>query len=101
MLKITLYRDEQPPRMVLEGKLAGAWVDEARDVWRSLPKPAGGTSVIVDLKTIDYVDGGGKELLAAMWREGATLQAAGCCTKYIIEEIAKTGRTSACPGTDG
>jgi hypothetical protein len=101
MLKITLYRDEQPARMVLEGKLAGAWVEEARDVWRNLPKSAGGASMIVDLKAIDYVDGGGKELLATMWREGATLQAAGCCTKYIIEEISKTGRASACPGTDG
>ncbi len=96
MLKITVNRDEQPARMVLEGKLAGAWVQEARDAWRQFAKEAGGAPLIVDLKTIDYVDGDGKDLLATMWREGATLQAAGCCTKYIIEEIAKGGRRSAC-----
>lgn len=101
MLKITLARDEQPARIILEGKLAGAWVEEAREAWRSVPKQDGGTPVIVDLKAIDYVDGGGKELLAEMWRSGATLQATGCCTKYIIEEIARTGSASACRRTDG
>ena len=91
MLKITLHRDETPVRMTLEGKLAGAWVDEVREVWRSLSRAEAGPFV-VDLSGIDYVDVAGKNLLATMWREGARLNATGCCTKFIIEEISKGGR---------
>lgn len=91
MLKITLHRDETPARMVLEGKLAGVWVEAAHEAWRNLPRPEG-TPVVVDLTGIDYVDSGGRDLLAAMWRDGATLQATGCCTKYIVEEISQGGR---------
>jgi anti-anti-sigma regulatory factor len=91
MLKITLHRNERAVRMTLEGKLAGAWVDEAREAWKSLPGPKAG-SIVVDLSGIDYVDAAGKNLLVTMWRQGAKLKATGCCTKFIIEEITRGGR---------
>lgn len=91
MLKITIQDDRAPARLLLEGRLAGAWVDEARQAWGALPlqseKPP-----VVDLTGVTYVDTDGKALLTAMWREGADLQAAGCCTKFIVDEITGRGR---------
>jgi anti-anti-sigma regulatory factor len=81
-------------RLVLEGRLAGAWVDEARAAWRTVAPPAG-TPVVVDLTAVTYVDESGKALLGEMCREGADFRAAGCCTKFIVDNITDRGRTSA------
>lgn len=94
MLKITLHRDETPVRMVLEGKLAGAWVDEAREAWHAL-SPDVRRTLVVDLTGVHYVDRAGKALLAAMCQGGAQFQASGCCTKFLVEEITKSGREPA------
>ena len=83
MLKITIECDCMPMRVLLEGRLAGAWVDEARKAWQALPD----CQAVVDLTEVTYVDADGKALLTTMWREGADLQAAGCCTKFIVGEI--------------
>lgn len=90
MLKITIQPELTPVRFLLEGRLAGAWVDEARRAWRCLPIHEG-RPPIVDLTGVTYVDTEGKSLLTAMWQEGAKLQAAGCCTKFIVEEITGSG----------
>jgi anti-anti-sigma regulatory factor len=91
MLKITVQRDKQPARFVLEGRLSGAWIEEAQQAWRALPKTEG-APLVVDLAGVTFVDADGKALLATMWREGADLQAADCCTKFIVEEITGRGR---------
>lgn len=91
MLKITIDHDAQPLRLVLEGRLAGAWINEAQQAWRASPKSEG-VPLVVDLTGVTYVDAEGKALLTALWREGAVLQAAGCCTKFIVEEITRSSR---------
>ncbi|MCC6966796.1 MAG: hypothetical protein IT391_11030 [Nitrospira sp.] len=48
MLKITT-QNKQPARMVLEGTLAGAWVEEARQAWQRFLQETGGRPA-VDLK---------------------------------------------------
>jgi anti-anti-sigma regulatory factor len=87
MLKITIEREGTPVRFLLEGRLAGAWVDEARKAWQALSH----RQAVIDLTGVTYVDTDGKALLTAMWREGADLQAAGCCTKFIVDEITGGG----------
>jgi anti-anti-sigma regulatory factor len=93
MLKVTVAQKEARSRLVLEGRLAGLWVDEAREAWRKVRRSA--TPVIVDLTGVTFVDESGKALLRAMWRDGAELRAAGCCTRFIVEEITRHGRTPA------
>lgn len=93
MLKITLHRDETPRRMILEGRLAGAWVDEVRAAWRTLASEARGP-LMVELADISYIDKDGKALLSELWRDGVELRASGCCTKYLVEEITTGARTS-------
>ena len=86
MLKITV-QDRQPTRMVLEGTLAGASVVEARQVWQRFSQETGGR-LVVDLTGVSRIDPEGRLLLATMWQEGADLQAVGCYTKAVLEDIA-------------
>jgi ABC-type transporter Mla MlaB component len=83
MLKITTQ--DSPPTLVLEGRLAGPWVNEAGDAWRRLREAS--ASVIVEFTAVTFVDDAGKALLARMWREGADLRATGCCNRFIAEQI--------------
>jgi hypothetical protein len=91
MLKITAKADGTGTLFELEGKLAGPWVQELRDCWqRSI---AEGQPLKVALKAVMFIDGGGKELLAEMHRQGAELVAEGCMTKAVVEEITQGERT--------
>ena len=73
----------------LEGRLAGSWVQELQDCWQrslgAIPKQ----SVRFDLTDVTFVDAAGKEFLAARYREGHKLIAAGCLMKFIVAEIAE------------
>lgn len=85
MLKITV-QNEQPTRMVLEGNLAGAWVEEAKRGWhRGIDETSG--QLLVDLTGVAYIDPDGRLLLVTMWQEGADLQATGCYTRTVLQEI--------------
>jgi anti-anti-sigma regulatory factor len=91
MLKISTHTTTTETRIALEGRLAGPWLEELDRCWRDLTKP-GPSPLIVDLTGVTFIDRDGKALLAKMWREGAELLAAGCCTKSIVEEITASGR---------
>ena len=90
MLKITTHTTPDITRIALEGRLAGPWVEELERSWREINKNLEG-SLVVDLTGVTFIEQTGKTLLARMWREGAQLLAAGCCTKSIVEEITKAG----------
>jgi anti-anti-sigma regulatory factor len=89
MLKITLRPDENGHTLLLEGRLAGPWVQELDRCWR---EEAGGGRLVVDLTGVTFVDPDGKRLLADMWKQGAQLIASGCLTKCIVDDIAKEAR---------
>ena len=86
MLKITSQSDQGSTRLTLEGRLAGAWVKELEQCWRHMTASQRGTS-IVDLKGVTFIEEAGIALLKEMWRAGAELIAAGCCTKPMVEQI--------------
>jgi anti-anti-sigma regulatory factor len=85
MLKITTNNDCGRTSFKLEGRLMGAWVEELKTCWQQAA--AANQQVVVRLKEVTFVDGGGRKLLADMHRQGVTLAAEGCMTKAIIEEI--------------
>ncbi len=92
MLKITQHQDaaSESVSFVLEGRLAGPWVEELATCWRQ--KAANPRShTVVDLTGVTFVDADGKALLTLMWQEGAELRAVGCLTRCIVEEITKAG----------
>jgi anti-anti-sigma regulatory factor len=89
MLRISTHDDPQSLTFKLEGRLAGSWVQELHDCWQKTfaarPKP----SVRFDLTDVTFIDAAGKEFLAARYREGNKLIAAGCLMKFIVAEITR------------
>ncbi len=92
MLKITGQRDAEPDSMsvILEGRLAGPWVEELATCWREMPPSIRGR-VVVDLTGVTFIDTNGKALLVDLWRQGADLRATGCLNRCIVDEITKLG----------
>lgn len=88
MLRITTAEDSHATTFRLEGKLAGPWVRELEECWRS---GACGLhrGLRIDLREVTFIDTAGKELLAKLHQDGAELVAADCMTKAIIETITR------------
>ena len=91
MLKVTIQSDAGVTIFELEGKLAGPWVKEFEQSWRT----AGSTQQIyplrVDLSSVTFIDQKGKDLLRKMYLEGAKLVTTGCLNKCIVEGIMRNG----------
>lgn len=96
MLKITQQRGATPHSLfvVLEGRLAGPWVEELDAYCRKMFEDHHHCAVL-DLTGVTFVDKDGKSLLARLWGQGAELRASGCLTRCIVEEITKGGTFNA------
>lgn len=90
MLKITA--DQETRRLVLEGSLAGPWVDTLDECWLQALAQHQPQEVAVDLSEVTFVDRRGKELLTTIYRAGAKLLARTGINAALIQEIAKTTR---------
>jgi anti-anti-sigma regulatory factor len=88
LLKITGQRGTRKDSigLILEGRLAGPWVEELNGYWHKLTGSQRGNAVI-DLSGVTFIDAAGKVLLGRLWRQGARLHATGCLTRCIVEEI--------------
>jgi anti-anti-sigma regulatory factor len=95
MLRISVQNDPKTTWLKLEGKLAHEWAREAEKAWAALSGIAAGTKVVVDLRSVSFVDDAGWQLLAEMRHEGAELVGSGPLMVAVIEEIeeAETART--------
>jgi hypothetical protein len=89
MLKINTQNDGAITIFDLEGKLAGAWVDELKRCWHQAV--INDRPVRIVLKTVTFIDAEGRRLLADMHRQGVELAAEGCMTKAIVEGIKGEG----------
>ncbi len=95
MLRITIHNEPATTRFVIEGRLAGPWVEELEKCWQTAlsTKPGDpGQAIQVHLADVIFVDDRGKELLAAMHRQGVSLVANGpnrLLTQAIVKEIVK------------
>ena len=88
MLKITEQRDPEldTTLLVLEGRLAGPWVEELKTYCRTMALDQQRRTVI-DLTEVTSIDGDGKTLLKQLWETGMSLHAMGCLNRYIVAEI--------------
>ena len=93
MLKITGQRDAALDSMslILEGRLAGPWVEELNSYWHEMLVNKQNCTMI-DLTGVTFIDADGKALLTRLWQQGSELRAAGCMTRCVVETITKTGR---------
>jgi len=85
MLRITVLEDGTLWRLHLAGRLAGAWVAETENIWRSAP--ARGRRVEIDMREVTCVDKAGRCLLQAMNQAGARFIAKGVEMEALVEEI--------------
>ncbi len=91
MLKITVSNHNPGTTFSLSGRLVGPWVEEFRQCW--LRAEPGKRPCHVDLREVTFIDEAGTRLLSQMYREGVTIQASGCLTKAIVQNLDKTGST--------
>ena len=87
MLRITVHKNSQTPRLQLEGRLAGPWVRELDECWKRTFASERQSNIEVDLTGLISIDPAGKAYLAAMYRQGAKFIVADCETKSIVDEI--------------
>ena len=87
MLKITLHDSAEELRLKLEGKLAGLWVGELRQCWRTAASTTQGRDTVLDLRDVDFVDPEGQSLLADMHRQGVRLVAVTPLIQALVQEI--------------
>ena len=92
MLKITLLDSARELRLKLEGKLAGLWVAELRQCWRTASSTTAGRRTTVELDEVDFDCPEGETLLAEMHQEGVRLVAATPVTSGLVEEIRRHRR---------
>jgi hypothetical protein len=85
VLKVTVSMTYSGAILDLEGKLAGPWVDELRECWRSIAASASHVRVL--LCAVTFIDEAGKRLLVEMHGQGAELVAEGCMNTAIVAEI--------------
>lgn len=88
VIRITAQQESSTTRLFLEGKLAGACVDELDKCWQTCPSEE--VALLVDLTNVSFVDDHGKELLARMYSRGIKLFSTSLMTKCLIEEIEST-----------
>ncbi|MDZ4856336.1 MAG: hypothetical protein SGJ26_16030 [Nitrospirota bacterium] len=93
MLKITGQKDAVQASMsiILEGRLAGPWVEELNAYWSQISRNQQ-SGAVIDLTGVTFIDASGKALLTKLWQQGAELRAVGCMTRCVVEEITGSGR---------
>ncbi|BFU94757.1 MAG: conserved protein of unknown function [Nitrospira sp.] len=97
MLKITEQTAEGTESMslLLEGRLAGPWVEEVDSYWRRLDdNQRRGT--VINLSGVTFVAAEGKALLTRMWKTGARFVAAGCLMRCLVDEITGAAAETSC-----
>jgi hypothetical protein len=87
MLRITVHDRPRNLTFRLEGRLAGPWLRELEECWKSTLACQGKPSLCVDLTGVTFISAAGQACLAALHREGAEFLAADCLTKAVVDEI--------------
>ena len=79
MLRVSTKTEETGTVLLLEGRLAGPWVQELADCWQRAANSDRPLRVMVC--GVTFIDDKGKALLAEMYRHGAELVAEGCMNR--------------------
>jgi len=92
MLRITAEETPEGTAIKLEGRLAGALVNELAETWNGLSTNAQSKPVLVDLCGVTFIDADGKRLLRRLYSEGATLRCCGPDITATVETIERERR---------
>jgi ABC-type transporter Mla MlaB component len=88
MLRITIHEKESEMELVLEGRVAGPWVEELDRVWVETAPRLGSRKLSIDLRNVTYADSGGKRVLRDIFSQsGAELVANSLGTQDLAGEV--------------
>jgi anti-anti-sigma regulatory factor len=90
MLRITVHDTPEALTFQLEGRLAGPWVRELEECWRSTLARRRQPTLRVDLAGVTFIDAAGQACLEALHRRGAAFVATDCLTTAVVAEITQT-----------
>jgi anti-anti-sigma regulatory factor len=91
MLKVTVHESESAVKVVLEGRVAGPWVEELNRAWLEVVPQLGSRKVEVDLRNVIYADAAGKRVLRSIFSQsGAKLAASSLEIQDLAEEVERS-----------
>ncbi|MFY9553509.1 MAG: hypothetical protein WAV47_02195 [Blastocatellia bacterium] len=86
MIRISEIRKGSKRRLLVEGTLAGDWVEVLEKSWLEAQTSRNGEPMRVDLSEV-WIDDKGRKLLKRILQDGAELRATGIMTRSVIEEV--------------
>ncbi len=89
MLRIVINGTQARQNWVLQGRLAGAMVEEVVSAWRNTRDERSGRVCIVDLVEVTFISESGEQVLAEMMGDGAEFVSRGVYTKDLLATIKK------------
>src|SRR5262249_18697868 len=101
MLRITLHDTASELRLKLEGRLAGPWVGELEQCWRTASSTTGNRRTVVDLADVDFVDQPGEKVLSRMHAEGVELVGETPLICTMLRELCESVRCARVKGRAG
>lgn len=89
MLRITIESEGVAvPKLILEGRIAGPWVDELDRVWADASSKLAGKKIEIDVRNVTYANAAGKEVLRKIVTEThAELLTGGLSTQDLADEV--------------
>jgi hypothetical protein len=90
MVRITVDDRGAQLHLKLEGRLAGAWVSELEQCWRTYVARSPHKLLVVDLTDTEFVDLAGKYLLTLMHQSGVKFAARNQYMNALLSEITGT-----------
>ncbi|HXU37012.1 MAG TPA: hypothetical protein VN937_11670 [Blastocatellia bacterium] len=87
MIRISKNNKGSKRRLLVEGTLAGDWVEVLEKSWLEAQTSRNGEPMRIDLSGVTWIDDKGSELLKRMLQDGTELRATGIMTKAVIEEL--------------
>ena len=86
MLRITVQEGPDSFTLILEGRLAGPWIEEVERAWAGVVGKGSGRRHVVDLAGVTYVEEEGKKLLLTILEQHGELRAGDVLTQAIVDE---------------
>ena len=89
MFKISIVDTRTQRKLVVEGRLSGAWVDELRTTWRSASRDLDGRKMVIDLSSLTLISREGEDAIFDLMKEGAKFSCAGILNRHVLKGLAR------------
>jgi len=87
VIRISEIRKGSARGLLVEGTLAGDWVEVLEKSWLEAQTSRNGEPMRIDLSGVTWIDDKGRELLKRILQDGAELRATGIMTRSVIKEL--------------